>query len=56
MTTDDKDEIQLNMDSLTGVAQGEDEQEIQYNDGSLSPLVIPYEEAGYLSALAVTDE
>lgn len=31
-------------------------EEIKYNDGTLSPVRIPYGEAGYLLALAVTDE
>jgi hypothetical protein len=33
-----------------------EDEEVKYNDGTLSPLVIPYDEAGYLQSLAVTDE
>lgn len=36
--------------------QAEKGTDLMYNDGTLSPLVIPFEEAGYLQALAVTDE
>ena len=29
---------------------------LRYDDGSLSPILIPFEEAGYLLSLATTDE
>ncbi len=29
---------------------------LKYNDGSLSPIIIPFEDAGYLQSLAVTDQ
>jgi hypothetical protein len=29
---------------------------MNYNDGTLSPFIIPFSEAGYLASLAVTDE
>jgi hypothetical protein len=31
-------------------------EELKYNDGTLSPFLIPYDEAGYLQSLATTDE
>jgi hypothetical protein len=29
---------------------------MKYNDGSLSPILIPFSEAGYLQSLAIGDE
>ncbi|TNV81476.1 hypothetical protein FGO68_gene13657 [Halteria grandinella] len=37
------------------IEHDKDDNDFMYNDGALSPFVIPYEEAGYLQALAVTD-
>ena len=31
-------------------------EELKYNDGTLSPFLIPYDEAGYLQSLATNDE
>lgn len=29
--------------------------DMKYNDGTLSPILIPFDEAGYLLSLAITD-
>jgi len=44
----------LNADAIDLREPNEDN--LYYNDGSLSPILIPYDDAGYLLALAVTDE
>lgn len=31
-------------------------EDVKYDDGSLSPILIPLNEAGYLQSLALTDE
>jgi hypothetical protein len=36
--------------------ENKNHEDIKYDDGSLSPILIPLKEAGYLQSLAVTDE